>query len=476
MVVFKAHAVELIDEVVSSNLSPGLSASDSLKQLKEKFATTTNHPDRTIDRLDDNQAFLLMVNEVAARLFLKEIKNISPNLAQIEYGKNTVIGPTGSFEAPADQSKALNVIQYGDEYEEKADYLMAVLALPYVQGMMLYLLTLSFPLFALCLVIPGRHGGFLLWLGLWVWIKIWDVGFAVVMLIDNMLYQLLPHGPPMTDKLTSNPGAAITSLLTVDPTYSQHTYYNLVATCMAAVPILSAFLVKRGGSEIVGMASNNLVNFSGRVGNAMASYTRNLKAQSEYMKVARNMDAATDRALSTLESDPIFMAAAYGKVADIAAGSVANAQAVGPMKNFTAGLRALANSSASHRHSVMNARAKQVVAHAMYAEGYALHNRHAAQSAIRSKYYSHDFYSNYPGAEELGVEQAYAGYNVAGAAGPIFNGGLRTIMDGGGWTPKSVGLFSAPALTVMLGQTLPAENTPGTTTANNEQIPMIRKN
>ena len=304
-----------------------------------------------------------------------------------------------------------------------------------------------------------------------MWVKLWDVGFAVVMLIDNMLYQLLPHGPPMTDKATMNPGAAITALLSVDPTYSQHTYYNLLATCMAAVPVLTAFLVKRGGGDFVSMASDNLTHFSGRVGNSMASYTRSLKAQSEMNRFNRNMDAASTRALSSLESDPIFMAAAYGKVADIAAGSVANTQAIGPTKNFTAGLRALANSSASHRQAVMKARAEQVVSHAMFAEGYALHNRAAAQSAIRSKYYSHDFYNSYVGAEDVNMEKAYATYQVSGAAAPIINGAIKTVLDGGGFFGKSSGLATAPMLIGMLGRPLPAENTPGTTNAKGEINP-----
>ncbi len=470
MVVFKTHASKLIDEVASSNLSPGLTADDSLKELQEKFATSTNHPDRTIDRLDDSQAFLLMINEVSARLFLRELKKVSPNLAQIEYGRNTVIGPSGSFEAPSEQAKALRMVQTEDEYEEKADYLMAVLALPYVQGMMLYFLTIAFPLFALCLVIPGRHGGFLLWLGLWVWIKLWDVGFAAVMLIDNMLYQLLPHGAPLSDEIMKDPGAAIKSLLAVDPTYSQHTYYNLIATCMAAVPVLTGALVKKGGADFINMASSNLTNFSGRVGNSMASYARNLKAESEYMRFNRNMEAAADRAISTIENDPIFKAAAHGKVDDIAAGSVANSGAFGPLKNFTAGLRALANSSASHRQAIMQSRAQQIVANALFAEGYALHNRHAAQAALRSKYYSHDFYSGFPGEAALNVNKAIGTFQVSGAAAPLIAGGIKTLTEAGG--SKAGGLTIAPGLAAMVFNSLPPDRTPGATMADGSQIPL----
>jgi hypothetical protein len=471
MVVFRTHATKLIDEVASTNLSPGLTANDSLKELQEKFATSTNHPDRTVDKLDDSQAFLYMVNEVSARLFLKELKKISPNLAQIEYGKNTVMGPSGSFEAYTEQSKALRAIQTADEYEEKADYLMAILALPYVQGMMLYFLTIAFPLFALCLVIPGRHGGFLLWLGLWVWVKLWDVGFAAVMLIDNILYQLLPHGPPLTDDIAKNPGVAIATLLSVDPTYSQHTYYNLVATCMAAVPILTGALVKKGGSDFISMASDNLTQFSGRVGNSMASYARNLKAESEYMKFNRNMEAAAERALGTIENDPIFRAAADGKVGDISAGAIANARGMVPIQNFTAGLRALANSSASHRQSIMQSRAQQIMARAMYAEGYALHNRQAAQGALRQKYYSHDFFSGFPGEAELGITKAYANYQIASAAPSLAAGGVRTLLDMGGMS-KVAGLGAAPGLMAMINTPIPAQDIPGSTRADGSWVPM----
>lgn len=134
------------------------------------------------------------------------------------------------------------------EWAEKERLIHSAASLPYYQGLLLYLLGTTFPFFALLLLIPGKHTGFLMWFALWFWVKSWDIGFAIVMLLDDLLFALfaieqqdfgkvreLQVGSEEADmKLT------MASLAELDPTFQLATYYSLVGVALMAVPIASA--------------------------------------------------------------------------------------------------------------------------------------------------------------------------------------------------------------------------------------------
>ena len=65
--------------------------------------------------------------------------------------------------------------------------------LPYYQGVLLYLLSLAYPFMCLLVIIPSRAMSFLLCPLMWLWVKSWDVGFAVVIILDKVLWNLLPN-------------------------------------------------------------------------------------------------------------------------------------------------------------------------------------------------------------------------------------------------------------------------------------------
>ena len=76
------------------------------------------------------------------------------------------------------------------ELAEKYGLLAKAAALPYYQGVFLYFLAVVFPFFAMLLLVPGRFTGFLVWFGLWFWLKSWDIGFAIAAFIDDALFAL----------------------------------------------------------------------------------------------------------------------------------------------------------------------------------------------------------------------------------------------------------------------------------------------
>jgi len=71
-----------------------------------------------------------------------------------------------------------------------------------------------------------------------------------------------------------------------------------MATCMAAVPILTGALVKKGGGEVIDAVSQGFKDFGGNIGNSMAAFTRAYSTQQLGKKAAL---AKTDDANQTLK-------------------------------------------------------------------------------------------------------------------------------------------------------------------------------
>ncbi len=146
------------------------------------------------------------------------------------------------------------------EWSEKTRMMSAAENLPYYQGLLLYFLAMSFPFFALMLVIPGKHAGFILWFVLWLWVKSWDIGLAVVALLDQLLFTLFSfhrEARPAAHQNEALPdafGLAMFSLKNMDPTFQLSTYYNILATCILSIPVISSQMILgslTGGAGLV---------------------------------------------------------------------------------------------------------------------------------------------------------------------------------------------------------------------------------
>lgn len=124
---------------------------------------------------------------------------------------------------------------------------------PYIQGLLLYLLTMSFPFFAIFLVMPGRATTFIVWCSLWVWVKSWDIGFALVGVARKIFWTFLSASPSKFDlKNVTNrsfqgsgfdwarPEAIFSIIADNDPLANQNTYYAIIAMLTCSVPLLTA--------------------------------------------------------------------------------------------------------------------------------------------------------------------------------------------------------------------------------------------
>lgn len=123
------------------------------------------------------------------------------------------------------------------------------MALPYVQGILLYGLAITFPFFALMTLVPGKAGVFFVWCGLWAWVKFWDIGWAVVMVIDDILWSLMPHSGAYDPTRSANHGpiTVFEAGFNGDLAYSLATYYTILGILVSGVPYLTAQAV--GGAK-----------------------------------------------------------------------------------------------------------------------------------------------------------------------------------------------------------------------------------
>ena len=69
-------------------------------------------------------------------------------------------------------------------------YSWAIL-MPYLQGVLLYYLAMGYPLACLMMIVPGWHKSLFTWMSFWAWVKLWDLGFALVMSIERTVWAMI---------------------------------------------------------------------------------------------------------------------------------------------------------------------------------------------------------------------------------------------------------------------------------------------
>ena len=140
--------------------------------------------------------------------------------------------------------------------------------LPYYQGMLLYLLSMAYPFMCILVIIPSRAMSFLLCPLMWLWVKSWDVGFAIVIILDKVLWNLLPSSDvpyqplsgdtaDMTGVVAAAAGEAtrlpeiLNSALSVDPSYNILAHFNFVSIALMSVPAFTGFAILKARKSIL---------------------------------------------------------------------------------------------------------------------------------------------------------------------------------------------------------------------------------
>ncbi len=143
-------------------------------------------------------------------------------------------------------------------------------SIPYIQGLLLYILAASFPFFAVFLVMPSRASTFLVWLSLWIWVKSWDIGFALVDVARGILWmftrgsvdRFAPGTAPNANMVSTpldwtRPETLFAFIADNDPLANQNTYFTIVAILILAVPLLTAHFCL-GAGTLWGVFSANI--------------------------------------------------------------------------------------------------------------------------------------------------------------------------------------------------------------------------
>lgn len=95
--------------------------------------------------------------------------------------------------APSQQTR-----QYGEQYAGKVgakskygELIQWALLMPHLQGILYFLLAAAYPMAALLVLVPNWYKSMFTWMSFMAWIKLWDVGFAMVMMIERSVWAMM---------------------------------------------------------------------------------------------------------------------------------------------------------------------------------------------------------------------------------------------------------------------------------------------
>ena len=101
--------------------------------------------------------------------------------------------------APAEQARSYseaNIRAYGSKGKFIELYNAAVM-MPYLQGILAYFLVVAYPIACMMVILPGHYKAFFTWVSFFAWIKLWDVGFAMVHVIERGVWAMIGNNSYM---------------------------------------------------------------------------------------------------------------------------------------------------------------------------------------------------------------------------------------------------------------------------------------
>lgn len=195
------------------------------------------------------------------------------------------------FDSEALRSKELSSSRTLDAQNElgaslRYDSYVFASRIPYLQGGLLYGLAVLFPFFALFVLIPGKGRAIFTWMSLWAWVKSWDVGYALVMVADEVLWTVLPSSAQYSSSLNTNQNGPLQLLegaFKADPSYSISTYYMILAALIMAVPMVTAQFMLGAQSSIAGTFNDRMSGSGSKIrqGQFVVAQRRQREAQQQ---------------------------------------------------------------------------------------------------------------------------------------------------------------------------------------------------
>jgi hypothetical protein len=283
----KSQAYSQSAEKLSNRLPEGLSPDEMILQAAIKFGD---------DEVGEPEDVARLLNALSARMIIGAFRERYPALSTLNM-LPSVYQPQDDGALTNDQRYAFTK-KLREESLEKADasqgeYFGYVAAMPYMQGIIMFFLAISYPIFALMLLTPTRVHAYMMWFGLWFWVKLWDFGFAVVMKVDSLLYYLIPHGPALDDSQMGDPGEVLRAVLAGDPTATIMIYWDVMAMLIAAVPIVTAIMTWVGGSVVMYQVQNAMSGYAENMSQRFMTAGINSKPRQDYKLLDARKTAET---------------------------------------------------------------------------------------------------------------------------------------------------------------------------------------
>jgi hypothetical protein len=95
--------------------------------------------------------------------------------------------------APSEQNRTNSESQVrtmGSKAKFAELYNWAIL-MPFLQGILLYFVIMAYPFACMMIILPGHHKTFFTWVSFFAWLKLWDVGFAFVQVLERSVWAMI---------------------------------------------------------------------------------------------------------------------------------------------------------------------------------------------------------------------------------------------------------------------------------------------
>ena len=224
-----------------------------LQQILEDIVQKMS-PDEEGTGFDKDPSSVLPVI-IAGFLLKKELSRGPMSSVYSEFAESSGVGRSAERYSLTESDRSLlreSQSDYSLTTTAANEALSIAYSLPYLQGVLLFVLALLFPFFVIVSCFMRQGAGLVFWAGAWCWAKSWDIGWAIVMLVDNVLWELMPHRAIYVpvNKGIHSPITILESAFDTDPTYSLATYYLLLAMLMLSIPTITGQVLLRGASSI----------------------------------------------------------------------------------------------------------------------------------------------------------------------------------------------------------------------------------
>ncbi|MCB9030341.1 MAG: hypothetical protein H6619_04755, partial [Deltaproteobacteria bacterium] len=131
------------------------------------------------DQLTNEQILKFLESYILVHLFKNELRIAPQNPAEKPVlASERMVQSTEDFQAVNGQKSKFGELHVWSRM------------VPYFQGQLLYFLALAYPFACMLIVVPGMHTMFFQWMQFWIWVKLWDLGFALAMMIERTIWAM----------------------------------------------------------------------------------------------------------------------------------------------------------------------------------------------------------------------------------------------------------------------------------------------